>query len=55
LTIDFCSETQDEDVVSVIATEPLTHNEAWQAFRTGELLVFRHGALEHQLLETEAG
>jgi glutamine amidotransferase len=43
LTIDFRGETQDDDVVTVIATEPLTDNEEWQPIQTGEARVFREG------------
>ena len=43
LTIDFRGETQDDDVVTVIATEPLTDNEEWQSIQTGEARVFREG------------
>lgn len=43
LTVDFCKETTDKDVVTVIATEPLTDNEAWITLKTGELVVFKGG------------
>mgnify|MGYP000005613349 CR=1 FL=1 len=45
MTIDFCSETQPQDVVSVIATEPLTDNENWHKMSEGELAVFRLGEI----------
>ncbi|MBI2381536.1 MAG: class II glutamine amidotransferase [Gammaproteobacteria bacterium] len=41
--IDFREHTSAEDVVSVIATEPLTGNEAWQVFAPGEWRLFRSG------------
>lgn len=53
LVVDFCSETHADDVVSVIATEPLTDNEQWQALQTGELLVFRHGELSQRMQSSE--
>ena len=43
LTVDFCKETTDKDIVTMVATEPLTENEAWTAIQTGELVVFRKG------------
>ena len=46
LTINFAEHTTPDDVVSVIATEPLTHNEAWTRMEPGELLVWRHGHIQ---------
>lgn len=43
LTVDFCRETTPRDVVTVIATDPLTDNETWQTLKTGELIVFEGG------------
>lgn len=43
LTVDFCTQTTDKDIVTMVATEPLTDNEAWTAIKTGELVVFRKG------------
>lgn len=43
--IDFCRETKRSDVVTVVATEPLTHDEVWDKFDAGELLVFKDGAV----------
>ncbi|SFG54738.1 class II glutamine amidotransferase [Neptunomonas qingdaonensis] len=43
MTVDFCTQTTDKDIVTVVATEPLTDNEAWIAIKTGELVVFRKG------------
>ena len=45
LTVDFCEETQENDIVTVIATEPLTDNEVWTPLETGELLVFKKGGV----------
>lgn len=43
LTVDFNDVTTPEDIVAVIATEPLTDNEAWTTMRPGQLLAFVHG------------
>jgi len=44
LSVDFSSHTTPADRVAVIATEPLTSDEAWHAFAPGELRVFVDGA-----------
>ncbi len=44
LSVDFAALTQPEDRVVVVATAPLTRDEPWQAFGTGELRVFADGA-----------
>lgn len=41
--IDFTEHTEPDDVVSVIATEPLTVNEQWQRFEPGQWQLFRLG------------
>jgi len=46
--IDFSNYTTPEDRVAVVATEPLTDNEQWTAFKSGELLGFVDGHLRHQ-------
>lgn len=43
VTVDFAEETTPGDIVSVIATRPLTTDEAWHAMTPGEFLVFRDG------------
>ena len=43
LQVDFRQETTPNDVVTVIATEPLTEGEPWQAINSGEMLVFELG------------
>jgi glutamine amidotransferase len=43
--IDFARETTERDVVSVIATLPLTCNEQWQAIQIGEAALFKAGEL----------
>lgn len=43
INIDFGTVTTPEDRVAVIATQPLTDNETWTQFKSGELLVFKDG------------
>ncbi|HEY0522529.1 MAG TPA: class II glutamine amidotransferase [Stellaceae bacterium] len=43
LVVDFSKETSPTDVVTVVATCPLTANEAWTPLLPGELLVLRAG------------
>ncbi|RDL45716.1 class II glutamine amidotransferase [Marinomonas piezotolerans] len=45
ITVDFKEVTTDKDVVTVIATQPLTNDEDWQQMQTGELCVFEAGEL----------
>ncbi|MGB0732717.1 MAG: class II glutamine amidotransferase [Pontibacterium sp.] len=45
LEIDFLNETTANDVVTVIATEPLTNNEQWTPMEAGEMVVFSAGRL----------
>jgi predicted glutamine amidotransferase len=44
LSVDFAALTQASDRVAVVATQPLTTGEAWQAIAPGELRVFVDGA-----------
>ena len=41
--IDFTTETTPNDVVTIIATEPLTNNEQWHKMLPGESQLFRFG------------
>jgi glutamine amidotransferase len=41
--VDFCRETQPGDIVTVVATEPLTHDEQWNIAHPGEFLAFKDG------------
>lgn len=41
--VDFQKETTPNDIVTVIATRPLTCNEAWHTMETGEMIVFKEG------------
>tara|TARA_R110002074_G_scaffold402348_1_gene608390 strand:- start:31238 stop:32017 length:780 start_codon:yes stop_codon:yes gene_type:complete len=43
MSVDFKKETSDTDVVTVIATEPLTSNEQWTKMAAGEFNVFHLG------------
>jgi len=43
LSIDFSAVTTEEDVVTVIATQPLTDNESWNAMVPGESRIFELG------------
>ncbi|MGS8907306.1 class II glutamine amidotransferase, partial [Salmonella enterica subsp. enterica serovar Infantis] len=40
MEIDFSSQTTPNDVVTVIATQPLTVNETWQKIMPGEWALF---------------
>ena len=41
--VDFQKETSSKDVVTVIATRPLTTNEQWDVVTPGELRIFKDG------------
>ena len=43
LTVDFSKETTSKDIVTVIATRPLTRNEEWTVMKRDSLVVFRKG------------
>ncbi|WP_095499297.1 class II glutamine amidotransferase [Paraferrimonas haliotis] len=45
MVVDFDKETTPNDVVTVIATRPLTDNEQWQVMKPGQWCVFRQGEL----------
>lgn len=45
VTVDFHQETTPNDVVTVIATDPLTEHEDWHALGTGQLVVFDDGVV----------
>jgi predicted glutamine amidotransferase len=44
VTVDFATLAAPDDRVIIVATEPLTHGEAWQTIAPGELRVFVAGA-----------
>lgn len=43
MAVDFATETTPDDVVTVLATRPLTGDEAWHTIERGTLVVFRDG------------
>lgn len=43
LQVDFSAETTPNDVVTVVATRPLTRDEAWRDLAVGETLILRDG------------
>lgn len=43
LTVDFSRVTTEQDIVTVVATEPLTDNEQWNIMSAGELITFYKG------------
>ena len=43
LAVDFATETTPHDIVTVVATQPLTDNEQWHKMEKGELRVFEGG------------
>lgn len=43
LSVDFGNETTDRDIVSVVATTPLTDNETWNHLQKGELICLEKG------------
>jgi glutamine amidotransferase len=43
ITVDFSALTQADDIVTVIASVPLTDNEAWTPMSPGQLMMFRDG------------
>ena len=43
LMVDFAAHTGPADRVAIVATEPLTRNEAWQAMTPGQLMTFTCG------------
>jgi predicted glutamine amidotransferase len=45
LSVDFSQVTRPDDIVSVIATRPLTRDEAWVDARPGQLLAWRDGEM----------
>jgi len=45
LQVDFSTETNDSDVVTILSTEALTTDEQWQAFSPGESMLLIDGAI----------
>lgn len=48
MVVNFEQETSESDVVTVIATQPLTANETWQKMAPGQGLLFKKGELIKQ-------
>ncbi|GAB1624226.1 class II glutamine amidotransferase [Agarivorans albus] len=46
VTIDFYKETTPNDVVTMIATQPLTNNEQWQKITSGSYVLFKDGEVQ---------
>ena len=44
IEVDFSQVTTPQDRIAIVATEPLTDNERWIAFSTGQLIAFQDGA-----------
>lgn len=47
MTVDFAQETHPEDVVTVIATRPLTGNEQWHSMQKGQFTVFQRAKIAY--------
>ena len=47
IQVDFSAETTPNDVVTVVATRPLTRDEAWRELVPGETLCLRDGEVVH--------
>lgn len=45
LTVDFAKHTTPSDVVTIVATRPLTKNEPWSPVPSGRLIAFRDGEM----------
>jgi glutamine amidotransferase len=43
MSIDFSKLNEKDDLITLIATQPLTANEEWHAFKPGEFKVFENG------------
>lgn len=48
MEVNFHEETTPDDIVTVIATKPLTNNEKWESIEKGQLVIFREGKLVYQ-------
>lgn len=53
MMVNFVEHTTPNDVVSVVATEPLTDNERWVRMLPGELLVWHEGQIVARYLAAE--
>jgi len=50
IVIDFKQETTTNDVVTVIATRPLTNNECWKIMAPGQCVMFKLGEKVHEYI-----
>ena len=48
LMVDFAPHTGPGDRVAIVATQPLTRNEDWQAMAPGQLLAFAGGVIDQR-------
>lgn len=48
LEVDFSEVFSETDVISVIATQPLTSNEVWEKCKRGDFLVFQNGLIKYK-------
>lgn len=48
VTMDFAQMNSDDDVMTVIVTTPLTHNENWQQLAVNECVIFKDGRIAYQ-------
>jgi predicted glutamine amidotransferase len=53
INVDFHAETTPRDVVSVLATEPLTDNERWTLFQPGQWRLWRGGECVAEGMRTD--
>ena len=51
VTVDFAQETTPNDIVTVLATEPLTTNETWSKMLPKEMLVWEKGEIIARYVE----
>lgn len=54
LQVNFDQLANRGDIVSVVATEPLTANEAWEPLQCGEFLVYQRGKIVAQLTNDDS-
>ena len=54
VTMDFAQTNHDDDVITVLATTPLTSDEHWQQLAVNECLIFQNGQIIHQDLPKPA-
>ena len=47
MTIDFQKETSPKDIVTIVATQPLTNNENWHILKPKDFIVFKEGRKLH--------